>query len=238
MAPDLDSTFGAMFIGLLFATFFQGALSVQTYIYYENYPEDPRLTKILVGLIWILDMAHLVLISHATHHYLVTHWGNEQALLYATQELDLHLIFVGVATILCQAFYLHRVWIFSEGNYFLLIFLVAGCLSTLVLDVVMTIMISQGDRSVNAFTMFGYGIVALFTISAASYIFSTQSNSRRNYCKSSLLLPKAEKSGFKSVVAVMCLLAAIHFSLGRMYTNALLATLVEFKRTPQGTFQQ
>ncbi|KAJ7095516.1 hypothetical protein C8R44DRAFT_813382 [Mycena epipterygia] len=48
---------------------FQGILSVQAYIYYENFPEDPLSLKAT------LDFVHLVLISQAMYYYLVTNWG-------------------------------------------------------------------------------------------------------------------------------------------------------------------
>jgi hypothetical protein len=56
----------------------------------------------------ILDVAHLVLIAQATYHYLVSNWGNPPALQLTTTSLDLHLIFVGLATICCQSFFLRR----------------------------------------------------------------------------------------------------------------------------------
>jgi hypothetical protein len=56
----------------------------------------------------LLDVTHLILICQSCYHYLVTNWGNGPALLISTHELDLHLIFVGIATLVCQGFFLHR----------------------------------------------------------------------------------------------------------------------------------
>jgi hypothetical protein len=56
----------------------------------------------------LLDVTHLILICQSCYHYLVTNWGNGAALLISTHELDLHLIFVGIATLVCQGFFLHR----------------------------------------------------------------------------------------------------------------------------------
>ncbi|TFK39374.1 hypothetical protein BDQ12DRAFT_53551 [Crucibulum laeve] len=247
MASDLDSTYGAMFIGLLFACFFQGVLSVQVYHYYENYPKDSIRVKLFVALLWILELAHLVLISHATYHYLVTNWGNPTALLYATQTLDLHLVFIGAATILCQSFFLHRIWIFSSRNIPLMVFLVLGCLSMLALDIVMTVIINRGDRSVALFNSFTPGVIAVFSISAGFDLIlagllcfylrnSTGNFDRMNTLVSRVIQYTVATGLLTSIVAVACLVAylirptsfifiAIHFSLGRMYTNALLATL-------------
>ena len=72
----LDSTYGCLLIGckanlsssssirlslkyvfiliVLFATFFQGLLTVQTFNYYENFPEDPLLIKMTVRKTFIV----------------------------------------------------------------------------------------------------------------------------------------------------------------------------------------
>ncbi|TFK39383.1 hypothetical protein BDQ12DRAFT_712103 [Crucibulum laeve] len=248
---DLDSTYGAMFIGLLFACFFQGVLSLQVYHYYECYPNDSGWMKRFVALIWALDMVHLYLISHATYYYLVSNWGNPSALGNATLELDLHMLFIGLATILCQLFFLQRVWVFSNRNIYLMIFLVLGCLTTLVLDITMTAMLAI-DREMNKANTFSQGVVAVFSIGAGIDVIiailmcfylarSMSDNERTNAVLSRIIQYTVGTGLLTSLVAVACLATyllqpasffsiAIHFSLGRMYTNALLATLNSRKK--------
>ncbi|KAJ7347621.1 hypothetical protein DFH08DRAFT_868344 [Mycena albidolilacea] len=146
MAP-LHSSNGPMLIGVLVSTFFQGVLSVQAYIYYENFPEDPLSLKALVAFVWTLDFVHLVLISHAMYYYLVTNWGNVAALGLTTIEFDLHLVFLSVATFTCQAYFLHRVWRFTNRNKLLTGILATGCISTLVLDLVLAAQTIAGRYS-------------------------------------------------------------------------------------------
>ncbi|KAJ7290374.1 hypothetical protein C8J57DRAFT_1493088 [Mycena rebaudengoi] len=125
MPTNIEKTYGAMLIGgahlkslfdephshqvhVMFAIFFQGVLTVQTYVYYENFPEDGRSLKVLVASVWLLDTTHMILISQTVFHYLVSNWGNDAALLGSTTPLNIHVLFVGFATILCQSFYLLR----------------------------------------------------------------------------------------------------------------------------------
>jgi len=74
----LDSTYGAMLIGgeesfrldsstglfnvhcksVFFATFFQGLLTVQTYNYFENFPEDPTKNKVIVRSFFVVYLKH------------------------------------------------------------------------------------------------------------------------------------------------------------------------------------
>ncbi|KAJ6557830.1 hypothetical protein B0H19DRAFT_1261422 [Mycena capillaripes] len=87
---------------------FQGVLTLQAYIYYESFSKDHTGLKLLVASVWFLDVAHLVLICQSCYHYLITNWGDNAALLVSMRELDLHLVFVGMASAICQGFFLSR----------------------------------------------------------------------------------------------------------------------------------
>ncbi|KAF8188545.1 hypothetical protein K438DRAFT_1972247 [Mycena galopus ATCC 62051] len=134
MAP-LNLTYGAVLIGVIIAAFFQGVLTFQAFTYYSNCPEDYTVFKILVALLWSLDLTHLVLISQATFHYLIVNFGNYAALAITTPEFQLHLVFVALPTLLCQVFFLYRIWIFSNHNFPVVVFLVLGCLAVSALDI-------------------------------------------------------------------------------------------------------
>ncbi|KAJ7449511.1 hypothetical protein FB451DRAFT_1566862 [Mycena latifolia] len=260
----MDATYGAMFIGVLFATFFQGVLTLQAYIYYEAFPDDPVGVKALVAGVWILDVAHLVLISQTCYHYLITSWGNNAALLVSTQPGDLHLILVGIATAVCQGFFLLRIWSFSKKNWALIGILGAACLATLGLETAMSVQMSQ-MASVAAYSSLTSEAVAVFCLSVAGeflplsirtsnlhpevavdvaialimiwYLRAGETSFNRTTFVIARLIQYTVATGLAtSALAVGCLIAyltrphtfifiAMHFSLGRMYTNALLATL-------------
>ncbi|KAJ6468492.1 hypothetical protein C8R47DRAFT_1223296 [Mycena vitilis] len=165
-SPTLDDTYGAMLIGTFFAIFFQGMLSVQAYIYYESFPDDPKRLKSLVATVWTIDFVHLILICQVVYHYLISSWGNNAALLESTQALDLHLLLVGTATILCQAFFLKRLVLGNIWTRALTIASAAACLATLALDITMTIQTSSNNsfavyrlvgREIEIITMFSLG---------------------------------------------------------------------------------
>ncbi|KAJ6583065.1 hypothetical protein DFH09DRAFT_1309302 [Mycena vulgaris] len=242
----MDATYGAMFIGVLFATFFQGVLTLQAYIYYEAFPDDPVGLKALIASVWILDVAHLALICQACYHYLITSWGNNDALLVSTQPLDLHLVFVGMATAICQGFFLYRIWTFSKKNWILTGVLGAACLTTFVLDAAMSAQISRVP-SVASFSALTGEVVTLFSLGAAVdvaiavilvwYLRAGETSFNRTTFVIGRVIQYTVATGLAtSALAVGCLIAylarphtfifiAMHFSLGRMYTNALLATL-------------
>ncbi|KAF5350543.1 hypothetical protein D9756_008728 [Leucocoprinus leucothites] len=113
---DLSPTYGVLLIGVLLATFFQGVLTIQAYQYYQDFPEDPRATKIFVAVLWILDFVQLIFISYTVYYYLVVNWGNVQALMRLILPFSLHLFPVSFIILFSQLFFLYRIWIFSQRN--------------------------------------------------------------------------------------------------------------------------
>ncbi|KAJ7437186.1 hypothetical protein FB451DRAFT_1417000 [Mycena latifolia] len=232
---DIVSTYGALLIGVYFATFFQGILTVQAYIYYDSFPDDSRGMKALVAIVWLLDFIHLVLICQTEYHYLVTNWGNKQALLETTIPLDLHLILLTLASLTCQAFFLNRVWKFSK-NLLLTVFLGAACLSTGIIDIVIAAQTVHG-KSVETILshIFQAEVIAVFTVGAAAdmaiamilvwYLKREMSSFERIKSLVTHLIQYAIATGLYVLSLDSLIFLAMHFSLGRMYTNALLATL-------------
>ncbi|KIJ32370.1 hypothetical protein M422DRAFT_783500 [Sphaerobolus stellatus SS14] len=132
---DLNLVYGAIYIGIMIATFFQGVLTLQAYVYYESFPKDPFKIKLLVALAWIVDFIHLVFIGKIGYTDFVTNWG-DVASLSAPQPwgLDAHLIPTGIATLLCQAFFLWR-----GRNILLVVLLSIICLMPFALDILICI---------------------------------------------------------------------------------------------------
>ncbi|KAJ6533316.1 hypothetical protein DFH09DRAFT_1181595 [Mycena vulgaris] len=246
MSKTMDETFGAMLIGVLFATFFQGVLTVQGYIYYENFPSDPVRLKVLVASVWILDVVHLVLVSQACYHYLITSWGDDSALLVTTLPLDLHLIVSGLATACCQGFFLYRIWSFSNKNWILTGILASACLTTFGLGAFISVQLILA-KSVAAFDSFTAVVDANFIIGAvvdltiALILVYNLREGRGNFEGTHLVISRiiqyAVATGLAtSLLGVVIVIAyhlrpnsfiyiAIHYSLARMYTNALFASL-------------
>ncbi|KAF8429860.1 hypothetical protein L210DRAFT_3418640 [Boletus edulis BED1] len=81
---SVDNTLGALLIGSLVAATFWGVTSVQTYIYYHRYPDDPLFLKLVVSLSldvgMILDTFDACLTSHIAYHYLVTNYMNPKSI--------------------------------------------------------------------------------------------------------------------------------------------------------------
>ncbi|KAJ6603383.1 hypothetical protein DFH09DRAFT_1124292 [Mycena vulgaris] len=245
-AFDLRETYGAQYIGVLFAAFFQGMLTVQAFIYYESFPRDIKILKWLVAVVWSLDLIHLGVVASIPWHTLVINWGNPAVFTEReSYELSMHIILVAAPTLLCQAFFLHRLWKLSH-NWILIGIMTAGSVTVFALDFFLTVGTAIDPNP------FGYKkdsgeIVSMFSIGAATdlcialtlvYYLQTGKTAfdRTNFVITRMIQYTVATGLASSILAVGCVIAnvlrpdafifmALHFSLGRMYTNALLATL-------------
>ncbi|KAJ7235739.1 hypothetical protein B0H12DRAFT_1238686 [Mycena haematopus] len=165
--PDLRDTFGAVYIGVIFAALFQGILTVQAYIYYESFPHDPWVLKLVVAVVWILDLVHLGAISSVPWLNLVVGWGNPDIFVTVASGLSLHIILVAAPTLICQIFFLYRLWRFSKGNRRLVGILGLGSIAVFVLDFYLTTQTLSSPQP-SAYQHDTAEIVSMFSIGAAT----------------------------------------------------------------------
>ncbi|KAK0184961.1 hypothetical protein F5146DRAFT_1144608 [Armillaria mellea] len=76
----LPLTLGAVYVGATIAAVFYGITILQTVIYYKQYPNDPWIFRYGVAGLWILDILHVILSTHALYFYMVESFGNDLAL--------------------------------------------------------------------------------------------------------------------------------------------------------------
>ncbi|KIK54003.1 hypothetical protein GYMLUDRAFT_178129, partial [Collybiopsis luxurians FD-317 M1] len=191
------------------------------------------------------DTFHLGLIAQSAYYYLISSWGDLSALSFSTWELALHLTFIALSSFLCQLFFLNRIWIFSKRNLLLVGTLIVLCTATLALDILVTVQIMQ-NRSVAEFGRRKGEIIAVFISGALAdvaitsilcfYVRRNRSGFKKTDSLITLIVRYTVSTGLiTSILGVLTLVAyfaspesfifiAMHFSLGRMYTNALLAT--------------
>lgn len=108
---SLQTTVGALEIGVLLAIFLFGVLTVQVYIYFDWYPRDPVGFKFLVGrrarrilvctytaqvaLVWLLDLGHTIAILHLIYTITVTQYGQPALLTAPPRSLDAAILLSG-----------------------------------------------------------------------------------------------------------------------------------------------
>ncbi|KAF9037132.1 hypothetical protein BJ165DRAFT_576222 [Panaeolus papilionaceus] len=241
----LDPTYGALLVGVVVAGLFQGMLMVQAYNYYENFPKDRRINKLVVALVLILDTAHFVLICKAAYQSLVTNWGFVPSLAFAPLSLNLHVIFTALSCLVAQLFFLERIWVFSRKNIWITGFLIILAIAPVVVEIHITSLIVV-DTSYAEYDEHAHETMSLFALTAIAdiaiatvtcyYIQREKSAFESTRGVVSKVLHIIVATGLAtSLIAIGSLIlyisikdtfyfVALHFQLGRTYTNALLLT--------------
>jgi len=107
---DIADTFGALFIGGFVALITYGITLMQTYFYYLSFPKDDITTKLLVGVIWLLDTIHVVFMSYALYFYLITGFGNTLVLVDGTWPLFGSITVNVIIAFIVQCFFTERIF--------------------------------------------------------------------------------------------------------------------------------
>jgi cytochrome c biogenesis factor len=76
--PDMKFTFGAVLGGAYLATALSGALCVQAFLYFRNYPRDPVHLKAMVALVWVMDTAQSCCIVMLTYQYVIFNFSRPE----------------------------------------------------------------------------------------------------------------------------------------------------------------
>ncbi|KAI0642393.1 hypothetical protein C8Q79DRAFT_1013672 [Trametes meyenii] len=137
MAPissliDLNSTFGALFVGFGASSVAFGVLSMQAYSYFRRYPSDVWWYKCLVGAIWLFELVDQAFIGHAVYFYVVTKWGQILALLQGPiWTLIVQVVLGATVGALVKICFGLRVWRFSKHNVPVTMLIMFGTLAQL-----------------------------------------------------------------------------------------------------------
>ncbi|KAI5116278.1 hypothetical protein M0805_009235 [Coniferiporia weirii] len=107
---DLSQTLGALQIGTYISTTLFGVMSMQTYYFYVNYPNERRLLKGLVAWIWLFELLHTAFVTCSMFETSVKNFGSP------AEFVSLAVSAVWSATISCstQAFFAYRIHIVSQ----------------------------------------------------------------------------------------------------------------------------
>ncbi|TDL24650.1 hypothetical protein BD410DRAFT_98536 [Rickenella mellea] len=246
--PALDNSFGAGFIGLVLAAILYGALTVQTYTYFRKFQDDQLRLKCLVVLLWVLNTFHLALLSNTLYYYLVSNYANPLALIASIWQIRIHVLVNGLIPWLVQVFYAHRVFLFSNRNYFVTCTIVSlACVQLGVSTFICIESFSYGKMTAQASTKWisatvtGLGSTLACDLVISGSLCYLLRNSRTGFKRAdsvinALLVYTLVTGLLTSIFAGVNLILyatmpdtlielAPNFFLAKLYTNSLLTTL-------------
>ncbi|KAK7692892.1 hypothetical protein QCA50_004527 [Cerrena zonata] len=103
-------------------------------MYYVRNPRDNLILKTAIFILWVIDMAHLILLSQAFYTYTITNYGNQLQLFQIRWGINGLVILTRLSsTRVCSttgrfhyspyevnSIYTYRIWILSGRNYLLM----------------------------------------------------------------------------------------------------------------------
>ncbi|TBU27215.1 hypothetical protein BD311DRAFT_665865 [Dichomitus squalens] len=117
--PDVQVSLAWVFFGLLVGLLFYGIMLCQVYWYFNTY-KDPRVLRALVSdgtFHSLAETVHTALSMHWGYYYLVFSYGDPSSLSSATLTLALLPVTVSMVVLLCQLFYIRRVYLVLPPVY-------------------------------------------------------------------------------------------------------------------------
>ncbi|KAI0326509.1 hypothetical protein GY45DRAFT_104684 [Cubamyces sp. BRFM 1775] len=141
--PALDNSYGALLLGTCFGMMLYGLTINQVYRYMRLYPKDRLWIKCLVAAVLIFETVHSMLCIVAIYYHLVTHYFDPASLAaghWSTRTLTPIMVSDGtgksqgcpqshrqaLTIILCQCFYVFRVYQLGPHRIYRLLVLIAA----------------------------------------------------------------------------------------------------------------
>ncbi|KAJ7036173.1 hypothetical protein C8F04DRAFT_1096362 [Mycena alexandri] len=222
-----------------------GISLLQCLFYFTRYGRDPFYLKALVATTIFLDTMHLTFVVHTVYHYLIANYYKNDTLQVMLEALP-----TGLTAGLVQSFYAHRVWRMSHRNVVLtgliliLVLATSGASNSLIIFTTAYILragtyekllkISPLTISINALSS---GADVLITATLCFMLYHTQPASLETETMVNRLILFTINTGLlTSLCAIASLVsliispktliyASFYFCIGRLYSNALLASL-------------
>ncbi|KAJ7916147.1 hypothetical protein B0H13DRAFT_2323635 [Mycena leptocephala] len=118
LSSSLNTTLGALQIGVLVSYVLFGVTTTQAYIYYSRFPDDSAKLKALVAFVWVCEFGHAICVGHTLYTYTISDYGHPESLALATpKSLGTAVFFSGVIAASVQGFFSFRIYALSQKLY-------------------------------------------------------------------------------------------------------------------------
>ncbi|KAJ3517446.1 hypothetical protein NLJ89_g500 [Agrocybe chaxingu] len=129
----LDTTYGAIVIGLVVSAVLYGVTLLQTFFYFKQYGDDSKRIKFMVAFLWFLDTLHLLFCTITIYtlvpvffrglrlftsldRYLVSGFGDFDALSKSIWSMNLQTDCNGLIGLIVECYFARRLWISSSSH--------------------------------------------------------------------------------------------------------------------------
>ncbi|KAL5506928.1 hypothetical protein ACEPAH_6384 [Sanghuangporus vaninii] len=256
--PNLDSTYGCLFLIAIFSTALWAISCLQLLFYIEKYfQSDKPWLKICTILLWILETVYLILVLKFLYIYFVKQFGNVDYLNNLDSDIYNSAPFSPVIVVLIHGFYVMRAFALSNQNYFLagvlallgVVQLVYGSVYMHLVHVRPLSTTIKFERAMNVLVFVTDTAIALVIV---TLLWRCRSGFKRTEGIIKRLVALTIGTGLITVVlAILALIVAevlpdtfiyliIDFCISKLYYNCMLASLNArsvFRRQMDGTIE-
>ncbi|KAJ7464466.1 hypothetical protein FB451DRAFT_1263586 [Mycena latifolia] len=117
LTPDISTVVGPVFIANILNWMFLGTLTMQLYTYYQLFPTDRLVPRILVYSLFLVDVAQTVMLTSHGWYFMVTTWGDPSKFDILPWTAAMIPIPSGIISTTVQIFYSWRIWILASNRF-------------------------------------------------------------------------------------------------------------------------
>ncbi|KAH9848429.1 hypothetical protein C2E23DRAFT_434798 [Lenzites betulinus] len=107
---------GGLLIEIFVACMLYGITTLQSFIYFQKYPNDATSLKLLVGTVWVLETVHTVFCMQFLYAYLIEGFGDYAYFLEINWGIGVTVITSACIALCVQGYYVWRVWCVSSKS--------------------------------------------------------------------------------------------------------------------------
>jgi len=254
---DVRDTLGAILVGSGFAAVLTGVVTTQTVYYFRRYQDDKPLTKLMVSVVWFLDILHTIMIFTSDWSWMIARFGDGRSSEWIPWSLGVTVILTAIVTVIVHAFFVCRIYGLSRGNWFVvgpIVLLAAIRLGLASTSCAKMLIYGNFENFVKdvawVFTM-GLVTSSVLDVMTTSCLLWYLDNARTGFAGMDQIVNTlslyALENGLLTSVAIIISLGcwlgmkenlvfmAIHFVVAKLYANSLLATLNSRKHIRERT---
>ncbi|KZT02077.1 uncharacterized protein LAESUDRAFT_763185 [Laetiporus sulphureus 93-53] len=243
---SIPSTLGAVLAGGFVSTFLSGIVSMQTILYTSLYHDDALRLKVVVYLVWTLDILHTGFVCVGDWQYFITHWDDNNVKDWIPWPIAATVALTATMTFVVQCFFAYRVFTVSQRRWHIALPLAVVAFARLVAALVSTAMMdrlgsfSKFRTDVGWVFTFGLSLSAALDIMVAITLCYYLRKSKSAFSSMDSVLDTLTfctvQNGtitfITTVVTLICwvtltnlVFLSLHFIIAKLYANALLSTL-------------
>ncbi|KAI0073020.1 hypothetical protein K474DRAFT_1667110 [Panus rudis PR-1116 ss-1] len=247
--PTPGHVLGASLLEIAVAFFLYGISVAQAYSCAVNFPRDPKWIKAMVAVVIALETAFSAGAIQAIYHETIGSFDDMSKIDLVPWGAEITAFAQAAIILICQGFYIHRVWILSNRKIYLVVFLTILLIAHVALEFISTAVTNHTGTwhayeeshtprvSVNLSNGIGAASDGAIVASLVYYLRKNRSHIKRTDNVLQRIVIYTINTGVLTML--VCIALAITFSLstdtlaftglltvvGRLYANSLLGTL-------------